>query len=208
MTNEPQTDRAGVTVRKVAPADIEGVADVLGRAFDDDPVMNYLARQDGKRSARIRLLMHVGLTKLTLPFGECYVTADFEGAALWNPPGQRPHGVLNDLKLLPDLVRIAGLRGVTRAIGALDFMEKRHPEEPHYYLLGIGVDPGLQGRSIGTQLMAPILERCDREGMPAYLESSKERNLPLYERNGFRVTEQVQLPKGGPPAWLMWRDPA
>jgi hypothetical protein len=43
--------------------------------------------------------------------------------------------------------------------------------------------------------------------MPAYLESSKEINVPLYERNGFKVTEQMTVPNGGPPIWLMWRDP-
>jgi hypothetical protein len=56
-------------------------------------------------------------------------------------------------------------------------------------------------------LLAPQLARCDRERMPAYLESSKEQNVPLYERNGFEVTEVVQLPNGGPPAWLIWREP-
>jgi hypothetical protein len=56
--------------------------------------------------------------------------------------------------------------------------------------------------------MRPVLERCDGEGVPAYLESSKERNVPLYERNGFRVTEEMVVPNGGPKIWLMWRDPA
>jgi GNAT superfamily N-acetyltransferase len=89
----------------------------------------------------------------------------------------------------------------------MNAIEQKHPHEPHYYLLALGVEPDLQGRSLGTQLMAPILERCDRERVPAYLESSKEKNLPLYERNGFRVTEKFQVPNGGPAIWLMWRDP-
>jgi hypothetical protein len=53
-----------------------------------------------------------------------------------------------------------------------------------------------------------VLERCDRDGVPAYLESSKERNVVLYERHGFRVVEQLRLPKDGPPIWRMWREPA
>jgi ribosomal protein S18 acetylase RimI-like enzyme len=194
-------------VRKILPGDISRVADLLGRAFDDDPVMNFLAKQDARKPQRIRTLMDVALRKLTQPFGETYVTSGFEGAALWNPPGGRPHGILNDLKLLPDMVRVSGFRGLRRVIGAFDMMEKKHPEAPHYYLLAIGVDPAHQGKGIGTRMMAPILERCDRERMPAYLESSKERNIRLYERNGFEVTERVELPRGGPPAWLMWREP-
>lgn len=92
-------------------------------------------------------------------------------------------------------------------LGALNLLEGKHPKAPHYYLLAIGVDPPRQGKGIGSRLMTPILDRCDREGMPAYLESSKERNLALYERHGFRVVEQVELPGGGPPVWLMWREP-
>jgi GNAT superfamily N-acetyltransferase len=116
-------------------------------------------------------------------------------------------GVLQQLALTPSVVRTASLRRVPAVMGGLNAIEKKHPHEPHWYLLALGVEPELQGRAIGTQLMAPVLERCDREGTPAYLESSKERNVPLYERNGFRVTEEFRVPNGGPPIWLMWRDP-
>lgn len=196
-----------VAIRKVAPADLARVADVMGRAFDDDPVLNFVAKQDARRSERIRMMMDLGLRKLTFPFGETYVAEGFEGAALWNPPNGRPHGLLNDLSMLPAMVRVAGASRLPHVIGALQMMDKKHPRKPHYYLLGIGVEPELQGRGIGTQLMAPVLERADREGMPAYLESSKEKNLPLYQRNGFEVVERVDLPRGGPSAWLMWREP-
>lgn len=56
-------------------------------------------------------------------------------------------------------------------------------------------------------MLQPMMERLDAERLPSYLESSKERNVPLYERHGYKVVERVNLPHGGPPAWLMWRDP-
>lgn len=196
-----------INIRAITQPDFERTIDVMARAFDDDPVMNFIAKQDGHRSQRIRRFIQLGLTNLTFPYGETYVAEGFEGAMFWNPPGGRPHGLLNDLKLMPAMVRIAGLSGLRQAIGALDMMEKKHPEEPHYYLLAIGVDPPFQGQGVGTQMAAPILTRCDHEGVPAYLESSKERNVPLYERWGFKVVETVELPKGGPRVWRMWRDP-
>ena len=70
----------------------------------------------------------------------------------------------------------------------------------------LGVDPPRQGEGLGSALMQPVLELCDRERVPAYLESSKERNVDFYARHGFRVTSELRLPKG-PAMWPMWRNP-
>src|SRR5262249_61319220 len=80
----------------------------------------------------------------------------------------------------------------------------RHPRTPHYYLFLLGVDPAAQGRGIGRALVAPILERCDRDGVAAYLETSAERNLALYRSLGFDVTGEIDL-RRGPKVWLMLR---
>jgi GNAT superfamily N-acetyltransferase len=196
-----------ITLRKIERGDTDAVVDVMARAFDDDPLINFLLPQDGKRAARVRRFMHVGLTRMTFPYGETYMAEGLEGAAFWNPPNGRPHGLLSDLSLLGAMLPAVGLRGVPRMMSALSEVDGKHPKEPHFYLLAIGVDPPYQGQGVGTQLMAPILARCDAEGIPAYLESSKERNVPLYERNGFQVVEEMRLPGGGPPLWRMWRDP-
>lgn len=51
------------------------------------------------------------------------------------------------------------------------------------------------------------LDRADAEHAPAYLESSKESNVPYYERFGFEVTRAIVIPGGGPTLWGMWRQP-
>ena len=56
-------------------------------------------------------------------------------------------------------------------------------------------------------MLAPVLQRCDREGVPAYLEASTVRNRALYERQGFAVTEEFVLGRGAPTQWHMWREP-
>ena len=68
--------------------------------------------------------------------------------------------------------------------------------------------PAAQGRGLGTALVRPMLERCDREGRPAYLEATTPRNRALYERLGFALVEEMRFPQDGPPLWRMWREPA
>ena len=52
-----------------------------------------------------------------------------------------------------------------------------------------------------------MLERADREGMPAYHEATTPRNRALYERHGYVNHGEFTLPDDGPTLWRMWRDP-
>ena len=85
-------------------------------------------------------------------------------------------------------------------------MRASHYREPHWYLSTLGTDPEAQGRGLGSAMLAPVLGLCDEDGWPAYLESSKESNIPFYERHGFRVTGEIQVPDG-PKLWPMLRPP-
>ena len=46
--------------------------------------------------------------------------------------------------------------------------------------------PGRQGAGSARRCWRPGLDLCDREGLPAYLETATERNLAFYARHGFR----------------------
>jgi ribosomal protein S18 acetylase RimI-like enzyme len=86
-------------------------------------------------------------------------------------------------------------------------MEKRRPDDPpHWYLFILGTEQAAQGRGLGSALLAQMLARVDADRMPAYLESSNERNLAWYGRHGFEVTSELAIP-GGPRIWPMWREP-
>lgn len=85
-------------------------------------------------------------------------------------------------------------------------MEHYHPIEPHWYLPLIGVDPDHQRRGYGAALMAPALAACDRDGLPAYLESSNPANVPFYDRLGFRALATIRV-GASPPILPMRREP-
>jgi GNAT superfamily N-acetyltransferase len=86
-------------------------------------------------------------------------------------------------------------------------IESAHPEEPHVYLFYVGVHQDNRGQGLGAALLAPMLERCDREGIPVYLENSNPPNEGFYARLGFAQRGTISLPKGAPPLTPMWREP-
>jgi ribosomal protein S18 acetylase RimI-like enzyme len=153
------------------------------------------------------------LTQL-LARGEVWTTDDLASAALWAGPGQWKTTPREDLELAGAIYQprvlahpVVIARSPMVGIG-LTNVERKHPAyPPHWYLAVIGTDPDSQGRGLGGTVLSPVLEQCDRDGVAAYLESSKETNLAYYARHGFRVTEEHRLPRG-PTVWAMWRDPA
>ena len=194
-------------VRKATADQIPQLAAVLGRAFTDDPQFRWLLPDDETRTELCTGGFDLFLRRLYFHQDETYTTPGIAGAAVWELPGQWKVSVYKQITMAPAMLML-WRRNLPRVIGAISRMESNHPQKHHYYLPFIGVDDGWRGRGIGSALMAPMLERCDSERMPAYLEASRPENVPLYERHGFQVTEQFAIGKGAPPIWRMWREPA
>ncbi len=194
-----------IEVRKVTAADGPDVAAALARAFHDDPVTTYVVPAKDRQD-RMRRLFENDLRFLVGPWDESYTTGGtIMGAALWSPPGKWKPPWPALLRSAPAFLRIIGPR-LRAAVSLMGVIDRKHPKEPHYYLSTLGTHPDFQGKGVASALMRPVLDRCDADGIPAYLESSKEANVPFYKRHGFDVTEQVTV-KNGPSLWLMWREP-
>lgn len=198
--------RTPVTVRPARRDDLDELAVVLGRAFDDDPVMEFVFHRRPV-APRAETLMYL-FALLHFDHDGVFVAEDpatgaIIGGTVWAPPGHWQVPMYRYLPHFPKLLKAAGLRGLTK-IPILSAMEKHHPRDPHQYLAVIGTDPDHQGKGIGTALLEPMLAHCDETGLPAYLESSKESNVPYYARFGFEVTQAYPIPNG-PSIYFMWR---
>lgn len=200
-------DRLGQPgVRRATPSDVPALAGALTRAFLDDPVMCWLQPHERRRSAGLHTFFSIQLRHVFLPDGEVWVAGAPGAGALWARPGIGRPSWRDALRLAPMLPHICA--GVVRALRLLTLVERHRPyDRPHWYLAVLGTDPPVQGRGLGSAVLAPVLGRCDAEGVGAYLESSKESNIPFYRRHGFEVVGELQAPGGGPSLWPMWREP-
>ena len=196
-----RSDATGVRLAEAGDADV--VASILAQGFADDPVLSWMVGGVGRDDKLLPFFDFI-IREANIPLGATWITREATGCACWTPPGgddwprersDRFGEVLRKLWDGADFERLGALNAV---------MEEHRPSEPHWYLGSIAAMPAARGQGVGRRLLAAGLAVTDRDGLPAYLESSNPRNVSIYERHGFEVTERVDLPEG-PPLTLMWR---
>jgi ribosomal protein S18 acetylase RimI-like enzyme len=193
-------------VRRARETDVSGLAAMLARAFLDDPVASWAFPALPQRPGALECFQAIRLRQL-LGDEEVWTTDERTCAALWAPPDRWRTTLRQDAALLRCFAHPRLLTRVPLVLAGWLGLERRHPSaRPHYYLAVLGTDPAHQGRGLGSSVLAPVLERCDEDGVGAFLESSKERNIDFYARHGFRVLRELRLTRG-PRMWQMWRDP-
>jgi ribosomal protein S18 acetylase RimI-like enzyme len=199
-------EHAAVAPRRAEPAELPPLARMLARAFHEDPVAAWACRPDGVRPRVLERLFGLRLRDIH-PRGEIWTDDDLQSVAAWNAPDQWHTTPRQDMAYATSLLHPRLLLRMPMVITGMLGAQKLHPAEPpHWYLAILGTDPSAQGRGLGSAMMQPVLEGCDRDGVGAYLESSKEQNLAYYARHGFRVTGERRLPRG-PCPWPVWREP-
>ncbi|MER6320659.1 GNAT family N-acetyltransferase [Streptomyces coelicoflavus] len=204
----------GVAIRTAGADDRDLVVRLLDEAFQDDPVSSWVfPGEEYRRRTHHRLM--AAFTDAVLADGRIDVTEDGAACALWLPvpadehPGAEPDsGSEADVEDVPVRIREAVDPDNERVEAIARLTDGIHPTgRAHAYLWMIGVVPGRQGEGLGTALIESVLDRCDREGLPAYLEASSARGRVLYERLGFEFTGRALDLPDGPRMWPMWREP-
>ncbi len=200
-------------IRPLAADQVSAAVASAARAFHDDPLFNFFEPDLVKQSHRLPAFMRATILD-TLPMAETY-TATVDGkakaVAAWLPPGGYPRSARREvrfnLRVLPSMLRVG--RRMPTAVRLLTTIDRAHPKIEHWYLSLLAVDPSLQRRGVGRALLAPVLERCDREGLPAYLETQKESNVAWYRGLGFELVDTLRLEDvaDSPTMWTMQREP-
>ncbi len=192
-------------IRKMTVEDCPTVARAMARAFFDDPLQVWALPDNSTRLSILDQVFELLSRYSSVPRDESYTDASLASAAFWVPPGpfELDRAAAEAMAPMLDLLGDAN----ERFRAAEDVMRAHRPEQLHFYLQGLGTDPPRQGEGLASAAMQPVLTRCDADGIPAYLESTKERNVGFYEGHGFAVTDCVDIPLGGPALWMMWRVP-
>jgi GNAT superfamily N-acetyltransferase len=191
-------------VRDARADEFGAIMQCLARAFADDPVSLFLFPDAAQRERKLPRFYRFA-AEVNASHGRVLTTDSLEGGAIWRAPNPPRATRFERLSLMVRfLLQMSG--AAARGREFFEATERAHPREPHWYLGVLGTEPARQGTGIGSALMRPILERCDDERLPAYLESSKESNIAFYRGHGFEVREPIEV-AGAPTIWPMWREP-
>ncbi len=176
----------------------QAIATVVA-AFVNDPVVRWVYPEPGRYLTGFADFVDV-VAGPAFDHGTAFHIEGFSGAAFWLPPGEH----YDEEAAMLCIERTVAEHHQPDVFAFLEALERHFPREPVWYLPFIGVDPSHQGRGLGSSLLTHALAECDARHMPAYLESSNPRNIPLYQRHGFEVVAQVDG-DGRPPIWPMYR---
>lgn len=194
----PHVTRA--TTRIAAHREANAIA-TLTLAFASDPANRWCWPGTGEFLAAFPAFVRA-LGGRALAHESGFEIADGAGVALWLPPGVEP----DEAQLIEIVQRTMHASRQSDLFEVIQQIGQYHPREPHWYLPFVGVEPLHQNRGLGALVLRPILERCDREQLPAYLESTNPRNIPFYESLGFASMGTIQAGKS-PEIVPMLREP-
>lgn len=200
----PRPYTPAMSIRTAAIEDLPTVVETAARSLDTEAMLRWsFGEEDFERRIRRHFTHYDGEN---VRHGWVRVAEDGAGIAVWIPPdareaheaiGPAPPG--REAEILGDHVE--------RHVGFWTWVGRHEPEEPLLYLSHVGVIPERQGEGIGTLLLHDGLAGADRDGVPAWLETSRSGNAAYYERFGFRTVVDEDAPGGGPHIWFMRREP-
>lgn len=197
------------TPRRLAMTDADAAAAVLARTFVTDPLWRFLFPERRQRTALVLQAFRTFAAPFIAGSVALGVGDPLEGVAVWSPPGQAPPQPADLLSAnLLSLVFspfLTALPRVAPIFSRFEALQRRYAPEPHYYLSTIGVVPEAQGRGNGSALIRPVLAQADARGLTAYTETMTRENVPIYERYGFVVREELPVTGTDLRIWAMQR---
>jgi ribosomal protein S18 acetylase RimI-like enzyme len=175
--------------------------EVLTRAFAKDPAARWIYNDDSAYWSLFPDLVHAFAGK-AFSCDTVYAAPQAHGVAMWLPPNVEP----DELAVATVIDTTVASEKADEVFALFAEMHQHHPMEAHWYLPLVGVDPQHQRRGLGSDLLRQVLNVCDRDGIPAYLEATTLENRLLYTGLGFRVISRIQV-GSSPTLFAMLRQP-
>ena len=183
---------------KISKKDVKYVSKLFERVFFNWPVAVAIQPDEEIRRTKGHYFYAISIRHL-IKYGEAYAPSPkIEGVAMWAHSDYYELSTWQIIKFgaLKALYKL-GAKAMKKGEMWMEFVEKNNSElteEPHYHLVWLGVEPGLQKKGIGTELMHALLNKFSKENMKCSLDTQEKKNVDYYKRFGFKVIKECQYP--------------
>ncbi len=184
---------------------------VFSEAFHDDPFISYVFPDLNEKEQKSPRYWYLAL-KYAYIYGEVYtISNDLEGVVAWLPSEKLDTSIIRIIRSgnfkLPWLLGSSAFKRLLTCVDWVMSVQKQKAPFKHMYLNALCVSPNHQGNGYSNTLLKPMFERLDNENLPCYMETQKPHIVPFYERLGFQVADEQQIPGTDLTNWAMIRDP-
>ena len=181
------------------------VVDIISKTFDDNPMINFIVKQDTKRKTRIRDLAKYSFRRCARRDG-VFLSNDGKGVALCyrNQAKGNWRDILDQIELI---FKVIGIGGVSDAQKRESYRAEIRSKDPDYlYFWFLGVLKGGEHMAAVKELRDTIFDLSDQLKLPIYLETTLPKNKLVYERYGFQTIHEWEVPgSNGITMWFMRR---
>lgn len=196
-----------VTVRDLGQSELSGAGALVGRALQDNPIVQRIfERCHSRRAAAVGEIYGTVLRQIQ---AKGVILGAFTGddtlvaVGALIQPGRCAPTTFEKIALTRV---IQGCTSVEMALahqrwqGAL---ARRDPKDPHWHVGPVAVEPGYQRKGIGAALLAAMCARIDRFPAMACLETDRRESVPFFARFGFRPVAEAGILEV--PTWFLLR---
>lgn len=191
----------------ITAADKQTVIEIIAGSMGRLPGIKWIVGDNPRTmEKRLRALADF-VFETAFPGDGIYLSSDRKGVAVFFRHEEKKS--LRDIwNLLKFAVRCTGVSRAYRIYKCESYiLSKRPPPGTYLYFWIFGVLPSARGNGSALELKDIILSESARQQLPIFLETSHLRNKRVYERYGFEVYHEWQVPGRDFRYWFMRRYP-
>jgi len=163
------------------------VIDLLAECIDKNKSVNWIVKQDSKRKERIRHLVDYSF-EICIEAEQIYLTDDQNGVVICSMSDDKLPFLEEAWQTARFVLNVTGIEGIGKAFRRERYVTSFHPTDQEFmYILFLAVDKSKQDTGLGTLMLNELSKTANRENVPIYLETSEERMVGFYQKNGFEI---------------------
>jgi predicted GNAT family N-acyltransferase len=203
----PQAVLSQATVRDLGQSELSGAGALVGRALQDNPIIQRVfERCFSRRAAAVGEIYGTILRQIQtkgVVLGVFAADETLVGVAALTQPGACAPSTFEKIALTRVIQSCSSVEMALAHQRWQAALARRDPKDAHWHVGPVAIEPGFQGKGHGAALMSAVNARIDKFPTMAYLETDRRDTVGFFQRFGFKAMADAGILEV--PHWFMMR---